>query len=92
MPMFRTSTAQLTKAEKLLDILRDHDWHSTAELARRVGHRFGGVVYQLRQAGYIINRERHPTQPFQHRYRFSNIVQYKNNPRAEMSQYKMVIR
>jgi hypothetical protein len=32
MPMFRTSTAQLTKAEKLLAILRDHDWHSTGEL------------------------------------------------------------
>jgi len=74
MPMFRTSTAQLTKAEKLLDILRDHDWHSTAELARLVGHRFGGVVYQLRQGGHTVERQRHQTKKFQHQYRLSNAI------------------
>ena len=72
MPMFRTSTAQLTKAEKLLAILRDHDWHSTGELARRVGHRFGGVVYQLRQAGHTIERQRHQTKKFQCQYRLKD--------------------
>jgi hypothetical protein len=46
-----------------------HDWHMTKELARRVGHRFGSAIYQLRQNGYTIERRQPPAKNYQHQYR-----------------------
>ena len=66
----RTSTpSRLTKAEKLLAILDDHRWHSTKELARRVGHTFGGAKFKLVLYGYVIEKERHPSKVHQYQYR-----------------------
>lgn len=62
----------ITKDEKLLAILGDGTYHSTKELARRVGHRFSNVIYQLRRRGYTIECEPHPTKKHQHQYRFTN--------------------
>lgn len=64
----------LTKADKLLAILLDHACHSTRELVRRVGHTFGGAIYQLRRPaarrkGYVIERRKHPTRKYEHQYR-----------------------
>lgn len=61
-----------TKAEKLHRILRDGAWHSTGELARRVGHRFSSVIYQLRHSGHCIERQSHPTKMYQSQYRITN--------------------
>lgn len=61
-----------TKTERLLTILEDGRWHATQELVRRVGHTFGGAKRHLVQAGYIIERERHPAKKYQHQYRLSD--------------------
>lgn len=62
----------ITQAEKLLAILVDRTYHATKELARRVGHRFGSVIYQLRRRGHTIHREPHPTKKHQHQYRLDD--------------------
>jgi hypothetical protein len=36
-----------TRAERLLRVLSDHEWHSTKELVRRVGHSFAGAKFRL---------------------------------------------
>jgi hypothetical protein len=64
----------LTKADRLLEILLDRACHSTKELVRRIGHTFGGAIYQLRRPtarrkGYVIERRKHPTKKYQHQYR-----------------------
>ena len=58
----------LTKADKLLAILRDRAAHSTKELVRRVGHTFGGAVFKLRRQGRVIERISHPAKAHEHQY------------------------
>jgi len=68
----RRRSDQPTKAEKLFVLLSDHRWHTTRELSRRVGHAFAVAIYRLRHEPryhYDIERQRHPTKPFQHQYR-----------------------
>jgi len=60
---------RVTKAEKLLRILGDEDWHSTKELVRRVGHTFSGAKFKLVAYGYPIERRKHPNKKYQHQYR-----------------------
>lgn len=62
----------ITQAEKFLAILLDRACHATGELVRRVGHRFGNVVYQLRRRGYRIHCEPHPTKKHQYQYRLGD--------------------
>lgn len=62
----------ITQAEKLTAILVDRASHATKELVRRVGHRFGSVIYQLRRRGHTIKREPHPTKKHQHQYRLTD--------------------
>ena len=61
----------ITKDEKLLAILGDGTYHSTQELARRVGHRFGNAIYQLRRRGHTIECAPHPTKKHQYQYRMT---------------------
>ena len=58
-----------TKTEKLYAILEDGKWHTTKELARRVGHTFGGAKYTLVKYGIRFEAERHPSRRYQWRYR-----------------------
>lgn len=60
-----------TKSERLLEVLRDGEWHSTKELVRRVGHTFGGAVFKLRRFRHEVERQRHPSQRYQHQYRLT---------------------
>lgn len=60
---------QPTKADKLLNVLRDGRWHSTKELCRRVGHTFAGAKYKLVKGGERIGKEPHPRGRWQYRYR-----------------------
>lgn len=61
--------ATLTKSEKLLRILADGKPHSTKELSRRVSHAFAGSIFKLRRAGYLIEKQHHPTRDYQWEYR-----------------------
>lgn len=54
-----------TKVDLLLDVLNDFSWHSTDELANKVGRRFGDAVYKARNIGYRIETDRQ-----QNRYRY----------------------
>ena len=58
-----------TKVEKLYAVLSDGQWHSTKELARRVGHTFHVAKFKLVHYGNQIEKEKHPTKKWQYRYR-----------------------
>ncbi len=62
-------TESPTRSERLLAALADRKWHATKELARRVGHSFGGAVFRLRAGGFGIRCEKHPAKRHQYRYR-----------------------
>lgn len=65
----RHTNARETKIERLHRILKDGRWHSTKELARRVGHTFAVAKFYLVGYGHVIERQKHPTKRYQHRYR-----------------------
>jgi hypothetical protein len=69
--MTRTNHQRTTKVEKLHSVLSDGQWHSTAELARRVGHTFGVAKFKLVGYGHQIDRRRHPRARHQHEYRMT---------------------
>jgi len=58
-----------TRADRFLTVLSDHQWHTTSELVRRVGHTFGGAKFGLIHQGHVIERRPHPTRRYQHQYR-----------------------
>jgi hypothetical protein len=62
---------RLTKAEKLRQVLLDHQWHSTKELARRVGHTFAVAKRRLGLSPYFhtIELRRHQSKRYQYEYR-----------------------
>ena len=68
---YRTTThrSYRNQCARLLSVLRDRRWHTTADLVRRVGHRFAAGKHLLVRAGVRIARARHPTRRWQHRYR-----------------------
>ncbi|KKD39754.1 hypothetical protein [Limnoraphis robusta] len=49
---------KVTNLEKLLAVLRDHQWHSADELAGKVSWRFGHTVYEARKKGYEIQKRK----------------------------------
>lgn len=49
----------MTKFEKLLLLLSDGNWHSTAELVESVGHRFSATIHiAVHQHRYQIEKRR----------------------------------
>ena len=46
------------KKEALLDLLMDQHWHSNVELPKVAGKRYGARIWELRQDGYIIDRQK----------------------------------
>lgn len=68
--MKRTTRERRTQVDTLFEILSDRRWHSTKELARRVGHAFAVSKFTLvHRFHYNIERRRHPTLKRQHEYR-----------------------
>ena len=61
-----------TKTQKLYAVLSDGQWHTPRELARHVGHTFGGAVFKLRQAGHIVHARPHPSKLYQWQYRIKS--------------------
>ena len=66
----RASERAPTKLDKAYKLLGDGRWHSTAELARRVGHNFSSILYRMRHhdRNHVI-AEPHPKRKRQWRYR-----------------------
>jgi len=65
----QSKSTRITKAERLLNLLRDGRWHNTKQLARRVGHAFAVAKFKLVGYGYVIECEKHPTKLYEYRYR-----------------------
>lgn len=52
-----------TQKDQILDILSDEEWHNGFELFKQTrphSLRYGGRIHELRQEGYIIEREFRP--------------------------------
>jgi len=64
-----TGNQRPTKIEKLYNVLKDGNWHSTKELARKVGHTFGVAKFKLQSFGYRVQVDPHPSKRWQFRYR-----------------------
>jgi hypothetical protein len=70
----RSVNGQARQIDQVVLILSDGHWHSARELAIKVGHRFGGRIFELERAGVAIERERDPETPAGKnwwRYRFA---------------------
>lgn len=65
----KNNHGRATRAERLLHVLGNRGWHSTAELIRRVSHTFAGAKWRLVRAGYRIARTPHPRNQREHFYR-----------------------
>ncbi len=46
-----------TKVAVLLDILSDHEWHWSDELAAKVGWRFGATIKEARYQGHQLETD-----------------------------------
>lgn len=46
------------QARELIRVLADGQWHSTANLVQRVGHRFSTSINYQRDRGYVIEKRR----------------------------------
>lgn len=68
---FPRPASRITKADKLLAVLSDQDWHATKELSRRVSHAFAGSIFKLRRSGYTIEKRHHPTREYHYQYRLT---------------------
>ena len=58
-----------TNVDKLLRILGDERWHSTAELVSRVGHTFAHAKFKAMRYGYPVEKRKHPQKSRQYQYR-----------------------
>lgn len=66
----RLRRALETRAERLLTILLDGNWHATRELVRRVGHTFAWARWFLvTHDKHMIAKRKHATRIFEYEYR-----------------------
>ena len=54
------ASGKFTKADKLLVVMSDGQWHMGGELAQRVSWRFGGYLHILKERGIAWEKERIP--------------------------------
>lgn len=58
----------MTQVEQLDQVLQDGQWHSTAELVERVGHRFSAALHRAVKAqGWRIEKRRSDARTFEYR-------------------------
>jgi hypothetical protein len=65
---------QMTTLEKLMRVLADGGWHSTAELVKEVGHRFSATVHVAKQRGHQIEKRRVDKNQFEYRLLVASIA------------------
>jgi hypothetical protein len=69
---------RLSRATMLRHVLSDGRWHTSTELALRVGHRFGGALRIVRlgddgEPAWLVEREQVETDGSIHRYRYVGV-------------------
>jgi hypothetical protein len=58
----------MTQVEQLDQVLQDGQWHSTAELVERVGHRFSAALHRaVKEQGWRIEKRRSDARTFEYR-------------------------
>lgn len=57
-PSMEDSMKKQTNLQKLLQLLKDGQWHVAEDLAQYVSFRFGHTVYEARKKGYKIQKRR----------------------------------
>ena len=67
--LFSSRPKRTTNVERLRLLLSDGQWHTTRELARRIGHRFGVAVFHLRRMHRQVVCQLQPHSDRQYRYR-----------------------
>jgi hypothetical protein len=69
-PFSSPNPSRQTNAERLLELLSDHEWHSTRELSRRISHAFAVAKFKLvHQERRRIEKRKHATRRYQYEYR-----------------------
>jgi hypothetical protein len=58
---------KLTNLDRLIGVLKDGQWHSGDELARKVSWRFGHTVFEARKKGYSIEKRKVAHNQFEYR-------------------------
>lgn len=60
--------SEMTMLEKLHQLMDDGQWHSTAELVERVGHRFSATLHRaVKQHGWQVEKRRSDLRTFEYR-------------------------
>ena len=49
----------MTQKAKIIDLLKDKEWHSTEEL-HAICWRYGARLFDLREEGYVFEKKPHP--------------------------------
>lgn len=58
----------MTMLEKLIQVLGDGQWHSTAELVEQVGHRFSATMHRaVKDHGWQVEKRRTDLKTFEYR-------------------------
>ena len=58
----------MTMLEKLMQVLGDGQWHSTAELVEDVGHRFSATIHRaVKDKGLRVEKRRNDLRTFEYR-------------------------
>lgn len=66
--MNRGEVCGMTMTEKLNQILKDGQWHSTAELVEQVGHRFSATLHRaVKEQGWQVEKRRVDLKMFEYR-------------------------
>lgn len=60
--------SQTNSLTRLLELLKDAQWHSSEEIANKVSFRFGHAIYQARKQGNIIEARRELNKQYQYRW------------------------
>lgn len=73
----------MTNLKKLLEVLHDHLWHSSDELADKVTWRFGHTIHEARKKGYSI--EARKIRHNQYEYRMLTKIQILDQKSEQVS-------
>ncbi|NET32734.1 MAG: nucleotidyltransferase domain-containing protein [Cyanothece sp. SIO1E1] len=54
-------------SRRLIDLLQDHKWHSSDEIASKVSWRFGATIHEARRKGYVIDTRKVANDQYEYR-------------------------
>ncbi len=71
----------MTMQDKLHQLMKDGQWHSTTELVEQVGHRFSATIHQaVKQHGWQVEKRRADSRTFAYRWAIAADVGGSSSP------------